>query len=53
MVEMQVRGLDGAWLAGMEVLGRFYEGSSEDVRKFVWLYFQKVYNSTYNNYTFY
>ena len=53
MIEMQVRSLDSNWLVGLQILNRLFEADSDKMRRFLWVYFQRVYNSTYNNYTFY
>lgn len=51
IMDMQVKNLDNNWYTGMEVLQRIYGSDVVGLRRYLWLYFQKVYNGTYNNYT--
>lgn len=50
-MDMQVKNLDPNWYTGLEVLQRVYGTDTVSLRRYLWLYFQKVYNGTYNNST--
>lgn len=38
------------WTSGVQELSRVYGDDHEGLREYMWLYFQKMYNSTYNPY---
>lgn len=47
---MQGSSINGRWLEGVGVLAGVGVGPGE-LRRYLWGYFNKVYNGTYNNYT--
>ena len=52
-MNMQIKVLDKNWFDGMEVLKRMFGNDRDALRRYLWLYFQKVYNGTYNNFTYF
>lgn len=50
---MQVSSMDTNWYAGLSTLNSTLSNDKKEIRRFLWVYFQKVYNSTFNNYTFF
>lgn len=53
IMNMQIKVLDKNWFDGMEVLKRMFGNDRDALRRYLWLYFQKVYNGTYNNFTYF
>lgn len=53
-MELQASSLDSNWFTGLNNLATTaFPDNPTGLRRFLWLYFQKVYNSTYNNFTLY
>lgn len=50
---MQTRSYDANWNVGVENLRSLFGADVGGMRKFLWMYFQKVYNGTYNQYTYF
>lgn len=48
---MEVQSLDNNWYTGLLNLQTVFGSNTIELRRYLWLYFQKVYNGTYNNYT--
>lgn len=54
-MDMLVNSMDpnSNWYAGMSTLNKTFGNNSLEMRRFLWVYFQKIYNSTYNNYRYF
>jgi|688.fasta_scaffold237877_1 hypothetical protein len=48
---MQIGSLDTNWYTGLLNLKTIFGSNNTELRRYLWLYFQKVYNGTYNTYS--
>lgn len=53
MIQMRASAVDGNWNVGVEGLRRLFGADAVGMRRFLWLYFQKSYNGTYNRFSYF